>query len=160
MSRWNWGSGNPRWPARTGQHLWEWGGGRTLLLVPAEAPTQVCSTAQRVRTRRLPSAGERPPGRTQGSSPRAHGSPGSAVCVAQSAGPRALQDSGCRARRGPTPQGGDSSFGLNVFQPCLSELRERSERFTMAQSKTRRCFQGYRNTSLCAPPPPKKYFNV
>lgn len=89
------------------------------------------------------------PGRTGGSSPRAHGSPGGAVCVGWSAG-------SCSARRRlpgtgegshPAPQGGDASL------VCQS-----SERDQKGSPGYRAKLQDiFRSVKIPAPPP---NFNV
>lgn len=146
VSRWSWGSGNPRWrlrsPARRETGAPSAPGARRGSHSGVE-PCPACAHEETALGRGAP------PGRTGGSSPRAHGSPGGAVCVGRSAGScsawRRLPGTGEGSH--PAPQGGDASL------VCQS-----SERDQKGSPGYRAKLQDiFRSAKIPAPPP---NFNV
>lgn len=145
VSRWSWGSGNPRWrlrsPARRETGAPRAPGARRGSHSGVE-PRPACAHEETALGRGAP------PGRTGGSSPRAHGSPGGAVCVGWSAG-------SCSARRRLPGTGEGSRPPRRAVTPALSVRAQSSIRKvpqgTEQSSKTFSGVQEYQQ-----PPPPKK----
>lgn len=126
-------------------------GGRPELLAPAEAPTQVSSPAQRVRTRRLPSAGGHRQEGLEGARPEPTGAQAGLFAWVRVRG-RAPCGGGCQARgRGLTPPRRAATPALSVrAQSSIRKVPQGTEQ----SSKTFSGVQEYQQ------PLPPKNFNV